>query len=43
MAAEAGTPVGEMLIPFWTPNTRSIDILLFYGIVALALLALKIL
>ena len=39
MAAEAGTPVLEMLIPFWTPNARSIDILLFYGIVALALLA----
>ena len=39
MAAEDGTPVGEMLIPFWTPNARSIDILVFYGIVALALLA----
>lgn len=39
MAAEAGTPVLEMLIPFWTPNARSIDILVFYGIIAMALLA----
>ena len=39
MAAGEGTPVGAMLVPFWTPNARSIDILVFYGIVALALLA----
>lgn len=39
MSVEAGTPVGEIFIPFWTPDARSIDILLFYGIVALALLA----
>ncbi|GAB5469243.1 MAG: FAD-binding oxidoreductase [Rhodospirillales bacterium] len=31
--------VGSILVPFWSPETRTIDILVFYALIALGLLA----
>jgi predicted ferric reductase len=34
-----GAAIGDILVPFWSPAARSVDILVFYAIVALAILA----
>lgn len=38
-ALSTGASVGEILVPFWSPSARSIDILVFYAILLLAGLA----
>lgn len=39
LAVQQGTPIGDILVPLWSETTRSIDITIFYALVALALLA----
>ncbi|MGH8469484.1 MAG: ferredoxin reductase family protein [Gammaproteobacteria bacterium] len=36
---QQGTSIGDVFIPFWSQETRSIDILVFYALLALGLLA----
>ncbi len=38
-AWQSGNSVGSMLVPFWSEETRSIDILVFYALIGLGLLA----
>lgn len=38
-ALQKGASVGDVLVPFWSDKARSIDILVFYALVALAVLA----
>ena len=38
-AVQRGASVLEMLVPFWSPEARSVDILVFYALVSLAVLA----
>jgi len=39
MSIQEGASVGDMLVPFWSPATRSADIIVFYALVLLAALA----
>ncbi|MGD9538607.1 MAG: ferric reductase-like transmembrane domain-containing protein [Alphaproteobacteria bacterium] len=39
MAARRGEAVGDMLVPFWSAEARSIDILVFYALALLGILA----
>jgi predicted ferric reductase len=39
VALQNGTPIGDVFVPFWSPSTRSIDILVFYLLLLLGGLA----
>ena len=39
VSVEEGASVGDILVPFWSPAARSADIIVFYALVVLAILA----
>jgi len=39
VSIQQGASVGDMLVPFWSPATRSADIIVFYALILLAVLA----